>query len=549
MLPKITNPNSVITYCRQVLFGVLICLFFPLNALPNKRDYQQFLRAVATDNFDELLRTYNQLTTDKPKNTDLHIKLNLQMAAYFAKKGAYELAAEYELKAYKSITSKPSEYNFNHFCLIGDIASNYALAEKWDEARNYLNLSFQYAKKYQDLHCLGSANNNLGLFYEQINKPDSALLAYQKGLSYLNVLSGRKESYFLQGLINGNMAKIYAKKGLRSLAKKHFEINLEHSKKAEDFASYYWSLLLYTQHLLKWNELSYGESLFKQAADSNSFGSEYTKRYAQTLLMLEFKKNNPGKFKWFSNYLAYTDSLENKIKLNLQHITAEVVNQQFARIQAESEREKSQEVIKKQTYLLLLISVFAVAIILAILYVKKLRKKQTALNLQQLQNALIEKELENKQLRETELSHELQAKSADVTNLALTINDKIDWQARWLQELIRIGKLLDPIAMKEQLGQLVKEISVNTRIDKEKQPILNQVEQAGTAFVDRLKKLYPNLTLKDLEVCIFIRKQLSTKEIAALKGITPASAKTLKHRLRKKMGLNPAELFELITKV
>lgn len=55
----------------------------------------------------------------------------------------------------------------------------------------------------------------------------------------------------------------------------------------------------------------------------------------------------------------------------------------------------------------------------------------------------------------------------------------------------------------------------------------------------KLATMYPVLTENDLRLCVMIKANLSTKEIASLLNITPDSVKKGKHRLRKKLNMHP----------
>ena len=54
----------------------------------------------------------------------------------------------------------------------------------------------------------------------------------------------------------------------------------------------------------------------------------------------------------------------------------------------------------------------------------------------------------------------------------------------------------------------------------------------------KLKERYPDLSPSEQQMCALLRLKLSTKEIATVKNISPASVKVMRHRLRKKMNLN-----------
>ena len=58
-------------------------------------------------------------------------------------------------------------------------------------------------------------------------------------------------------------------------------------------------------------------------------------------------------------------------------------------------------------------------------------------------------------------------------------------------------------------------------------------------FRRRMSARYIALTEYDLRLCVMLKANLSTKEISVLLNITPDSVKKAKHRLRKKLKMNP----------
>ena len=65
----------------------------------------------------------------------------------------------------------------------------------------------------------------------------------------------------------------------------------------------------------------------------------------------------------------------------------------------------------------------------------------------------------------------------------------------------------------------------------------SNIDLLNSAFVERLKSQYPTLTKKDLELCLLLRLNLSSKEIASVKSVSPDSVKVMRSRLRKKLNL------------
>ncbi|GAB5526537.1 MAG: hypothetical protein Roseis2KO_44090 [Roseivirga sp.] len=69
--------------------------------------------------------------------------------------------------------------------------------------------------------------------------------------------------------------------------------------------------------------------------------------------------------------------------------------------------------------------------------------------------------------------------------------------------------------------------------------LLNELQGASFKFQEELRSRYPKLTPYDLRLSTYLKANLSTKEIAILLNITPDSVKKAKHRLRKKMNVQP----------
>jgi len=57
-------------------------------------------------------------------------------------------------------------------------------------------------------------------------------------------------------------------------------------------------------------------------------------------------------------------------------------------------------------------------------------------------------------------------------------------------------------------------------------------------FLKKIKELHPSLTPNDLKLCVYLRLNLSSKEIAPMLNISPQSVEIKRFRLRKKMELN-----------
>ena len=61
---------------------------------------------------------------------------------------------------------------------------------------------------------------------------------------------------------------------------------------------------------------------------------------------------------------------------------------------------------------------------------------------------------------------------------------------------------------------------------------------ADKDFFKKVKEFHPQLTPNDLRLCVYLRLNLSSKEIAPLLNISPRSVEIKRYRLRKKIDIN-----------
>ncbi len=74
-----------------------------------------------------------------------------------------------------------------------------------------------------------------------------------------------------------------------------------------------------------------------------------------------------------------------------------------------------------------------------------------------------------------------------------------------------------------------------------KNNIKNKVMELYPNFPKKLLNAHPNLTSSELELCIFIKFNLSDIEIAKIMSRHKRTIETKRYRLRKKLGLEKTE--------
>jgi len=119
-----------------------------------------------------------------------------------------------------------------------------------------------------------------------------------------------------------------------------------------------------------------------------------------------------------------------------------------------------------------------------------------------------------------------------------------------LNQFEHLEKIQNDVKLKdlEKLNTKLK-TNLNTDLIRIKE---NKTDKSIETFFSNFEKLYPNfkgfllgispkLTSKEIQLCAFLRMNLSSKEIAELHNITPESVHKARYRLRKKLQLTKEE--------
>lgn len=147
----------------------------------------------------------------------------------------------------------------------------------------------------------------------------------------------------------------------------------------------------------------------------------------------------------------------------------------------------------------------------------------------------------NKELKKQSITRdkELHQKTKEITSLALH-HLKTDALTKAGLKKIRSSLYQLNPEKRKKIETILKEVESGTEE--------NYWEEFNMAFtslhIDFNKSLlskYPDLTVRDLRLCAFIRLHLSTKEISSITNQSPNSIDTARFRLKQKLGLSKNE--------
>lgn len=72
---------------------------------------------------------------------------------------------------------------------------------------------------------------------------------------------------------------------------------------------------------------------------------------------------------------------------------------------------------------------------------------------------------------------------------------------------------------------------------KQEQQLRTELTEADATFISKLQKRHPNLTQRELKICLLIKFDYNSREISQAIGLTVRGIESIRYRLHKKVGL------------
>ncbi len=161
-------------------------------------------------------------------------------------------------------------------------------------------------------------------------------------------------------------------------------------------------------------------------------------------------------------------------------------------------------------------------------------------NVYNTQKELMQRELENQQLKEEKLIRELDSKYKGLTSSTLHIIEKNQLLENLHSRLTGMVKD-DKRDQKKQLQQLIQQINMNFNHDEYWKEFHQNFEQVHQDFLNRIKSHCGDLNGNDMRLLSLIKLNMGSADIASLLGIGQDSLRVSRYRLKKKMGLATEE--------
>jgi ligand-binding sensor domain-containing protein len=147
----------------------------------------------------------------------------------------------------------------------------------------------------------------------------------------------------------------------------------------------------------------------------------------------------------------------------------------------------------------------------------------------QLENLASEKEVV--ELRNQNLQKDIDARNRELATSTMTMVNKS-------KTLHKIKEALLPLNTNNTLDEILSLVDANINNKEDWNFFEEAFNHADKDFFKKVKEIHPSLTANDLKLCVYLRLNMSSKEIAPLLNISPRSVEIKRYRLRKKIHLD-----------
>jgi AraC family transcriptional regulator, chitin signaling transcriptional activator len=236
----------------------------------------------------------------------------------------------------------------------------------------------------------------------------------------------------------------------------------------------------------------------------------------------DWKKESKVKFEKLP-FGEYTFEVKSKI--------GETISSNIARFDFEIERPVYLSIWAFIIYLLLFVVIIFAVHKAYKRYFQRKAEVAKVKNQQELETIRIKTEQKITDLKNKQLEVEIDSKNRELAILTMNNIKRNDFLRKVKKELKTQTKLPDN-------STVYKLIDSNLNNEKDWEFFEEAFNNADKEFLERAKKICPELNHNDLKFCTYIRLNLSAKEIASLLNISTKSVEIRRYRLRKKLGLD-----------
>ena len=453
------------------------------------------------------------LTLIKEKTKDDH-QLGVaytKLGVVNRRKGEHVTAIDYYLKAKKVFENNNDTTNVAD--VIHNMAVIYRYQKQYDKSLKDIKLAIRLNEQTKDTFSTAMGYSMMGIVYRMLKQPDSAFISYQKAKKLFTILQIEEE---IVG-VNANIAVLYKSLKRYDEALEIQKANLKYYKKngiklSAAIACYnISSIFKATKEYEKCLQYADSSVLFaKKDGYKQILSRAYLRKSWVSSKLNDFK----SAYYDYRIFNRYSDSVFNID--NAKKIQALELNYEFEKEKEVLELQREQERREKMLYFIL----FFISLIVVYLVWKNFKNK--------LVREKLEKEV---------LDGKVKISEAEVKSLVADNTMRQIFKKELIAELEEEKKTSSSKEVKQFIKLLNVKLQEQIRTENKVSKIYEKTEAVNKVFEEKLVKLYPELSKNQRDFCMLLRLNLSLKEIASIKNVTIGSVKSMRHRIRVKLGL------------
>ena len=490
----------------------------------NSRDTYKFEDSV----FYKLKNALDKAKTSQ--NPDKILEAHIDLATFYKQSQIYTEAVSHYNQALSQRAYSDSQLIAT---VKNELAEIYIALKNYTKAIALLKSSLRYSESEQFLKTKAKSYQLLGTSWEKQGQTIKALDFQQKSLQiYRDLKDVNGEATVLE-----NIGSIYEDLGDYDKAYFYFEKALRYFKNTGDkaqvnalnnLADIYRKKGDYAQAITKTQEVLVLAKIYDDAHQIASAYKDLAKAYD---LAKDFEQAH-----YYS--IAYQELVEQQFysqnfsQLNALQTIYDTKEQQ-AKIDLLEAKNKTTQI---KLVGLLLLSLLLITTAGLFFYIQK-KKRQVRLDVELYKQRALEAELETKAAHEQNLQNQIQLKTATLSKYSLSLAQKnklLEEVSSTLQKLSSRKRMDIPA----KLNELSNDLNTHLQEENEWDQFMSLFEEIHPDFTRKLNQAaLQKLTATEIRLCLLLRLDLASKEIASVLRITPDSVRVARYRLRKKLPL------------
>ncbi len=454
---------------------------------------------------------YAQKSKEMSEDLDFDKELALScslIGTIYNELGDYDNSSQFFFKSLKIFEKLDDKEGISRS--LGKIGMVFYYQKDYKKALEYYNNSLSIAKQINIPSLIKMQYNNIANVYSVFNKYDTAIVLFRKALA-INIKIGDKLG---EGTNIMNIGYIQMNKGNYEDAFLSFQQALDLASELNNSKCMAECYINFGYCYYTINRIDESIDYFKKALKEGQRNGFYNiiSQAAKMLNQIYTKKQDTIKaYKYVTLEKTASDSLyasqEQKhiLKLELQYI--------YEKKEIERQREQHKKTI---ITLIIIFSLISGLVILGLIF-----------SSHRLKSKLVITEKEKIEL-------ELISKDRELTVNLISLIKKNEMLTNLSNKLEQLEQSTKSSETRDKIIRISKELRDNTE-DKMFVEFTTRFQEVHAGFYEKLLKFYPDLTKNELNLCAFLRLNMSSKDISELTNQQVSAIEQARYRLRKKL--------------